>query len=150
MSRWMFWRLWLNRLTSKLWSTEVDTFLALAVKSGLINVGDFNEVRADIDAGLPTEGALDTVCTHLSAKGILTKWQCEKLRQGKWKGFFLDGYCFLDQIGKGMTTSTYLCKEVATGRRVAMAVTPINLAPQDGRIHYVVKELPDESASRET
>jgi hypothetical protein len=66
---------------------------------------------------------------------------------GKFKGFFLDGYCLLKQIGKGLTTSTYLVREVKTGQLMAMVVTPPPAAPWDGRIHYEIKEIPDESVS---
>ncbi len=111
-----------------------------------MRIEDLNEACADCDADRTTASALDNVFAHLPSKGVLTKWQCDKLRTGRWKGYFLDGYCFLCQLSKDMTTSTYLCKEMATGKRVAMAVTPPALDPvKDGKIHYTVREITEES-----
>ena len=39
--------------------------------------------------GLPAGGDLAQLCEHLIAKGALTQWQCENLRAGKYKGFFV-------------------------------------------------------------
>jgi hypothetical protein len=60
-----------------------------------------------------------------------------------------DGYFFLSRLSVDQTTSTFLCKEVATGRRVAMAVTPPTYSA-DGRFHYAVRELSDDVSTGET
>lgn len=77
------------------------------------------------------------------AKGLLTDWQCEKLRNGKWKGFFLDGYCLLGKIEENPVnvTSTFLCREVNSGRQVAMIVTSPVLT-KGGPIQYQIRDLP--------
>jgi hypothetical protein len=87
--------------------------------------------------------ALDELCQHLIEKGLLTDWQCEKLRKGKWKGFFLDGYCLLGKTGEdpANSTSTYLCKNLDAGRNVEMVVTNPALTV-GGPIQYVIRELP--------
>jgi eukaryotic-like serine/threonine-protein kinase len=129
---------------------EIDAFTKLIAKSGLVTKVEFQTACADFKVNSNSISALDQLCAHLTAKGLLTSWQCEKLREGKWKGFFLDGYCLLSQLSKDMTTSTYLCKEVATGKQAAMSVIPPWFdKTNDGRIHYTIREFPDEPKSGE-
>jgi hypothetical protein len=83
------------------------------------------------------------LCDHLTEKQLLTAWQCGKLDDNKYKGFFLDGFKLLEQVGKDTKSTAYLVEEVATGRRLAMVVTPPALIPNwDGRIQYEIHELP--------
>ena len=81
--------------------------------------------------------SLDEFCQHLIANNALTKWQCAKLRKGKWKGFYFDDYCFLEHLSRTDTTTTFLAKEVASDKRVAITFTPPDL------INYMVTELGD-------
>ena len=150
MGRWNFLRLWSSKRASDLSPRDADAFLSLVVKSDLASDVELQEARADLRAVATSASALDSLCTHLVSKGILTSWQCGKLRMGKWKGFFLDGYCLLAQISKDTTTSTYLCKEVATGKQVAMSVTPPWFDKiKDGRIHYTIRETVQDQISGE-
>jgi hypothetical protein len=55
----------------------------------------------------------------------------------------------LSRLSVDETTSTFLCKEVASGKRVAMAVTPPALSA-DGRLQYTVRELSDDASTGET
>jgi len=124
-------------------SAPLDKFLELLQRSGLASPSEVVSWCAEFPLSGTDEHAVDELCRHLTGKGVLTTWQCDKLRQGKWKGFFLDGYCFLRQIGKDETSSTYLCREVDTERHVAMRITPPMLTP-DGKIRYAIQEPPEE------
>ncbi len=130
-------------------STEIDRFLELALRSGLISSSALDDACVGFDVSRSEENALWDLCEHLIRKGALTRWQCEKLCSGKWKGFFLDGFCLLSRLSVDETTSTFLCKEVASGKRVAMAVTPPTYSA-DGRFHHAVRELSDDVSTGET
>jgi hypothetical protein len=76
------------------------------------------------------------------ATQVLTDWQCNKLRQGKWKGFWLDNFCLLTDLDKNDMERTYLAQEWPSGRRVHLVVTPPNIKPWvDGNPIYRVEEL---------
>ena len=80
---------------------------------------------------------LDALCRLLIATERLTGWQCDKLRMGKWKGFFLDDYMLLEQSGKGADFSSYKSRNVRSGRIVNLMIKPVNQT--GGRIEYRVE-----------
>jgi hypothetical protein len=122
-------------------STAVDRFLLLLNLSGLSRCSDVVAACAGFETNRTDESALDDLCNHLLAKQFLTQWQCDKLRAGKFKGFWLDSYCLLDFLEKTNGTSRYLAKQWPSGRRVAIVVTPPKVRP-DGQVDYRVEELP--------
>jgi serine/threonine-protein kinase len=122
-------------------TTPLDKFLELVQKSGLASSTETVAWRAEFPFTLTDEFAVEELCLQLIGKGVLTTWQCDKLRQGKWKGFFLDGYCFLSRISMDDTSSTYLCREVATQKYVAMRVTPPHFST-DESFRYEIHDPP--------
>jgi serine/threonine protein kinase len=71
-------------------------------------------------------GDIDVVAQKLVAAGLLTRWQCDKLLEGRHKGFFLGKYKLLDLLGSGGMSSVYLAEHVLMQRRVAIKVLPKN------------------------
>ena len=120
---------------------RIDLFLELVLRSGLLTPLQLVAACNGFDVLRNDETALDELCQHLIGKDLVTEWQCEKLRMGKHKGFFLDGYCLLRHLGKDETSATYLCREVTTGKYMAMRVTPPTHAT-DGQFHYELQEPP--------
>lgn len=119
---------------------SIDRFIELVIRSGLSSTPAIIVACAGFDTTRIDTKCLSELCQHLIDNGTLTRWQCDKLCSGKWKGFFLDGYCLLSHVSIDETTSTYLCKEVATGKHVAMAVTP-PMHSADGQFHYQISKL---------
>ena len=68
----------------------------------------------------------DKLADRLVAEKLLTRWQCEKLLEGKHKGFFLKNYKLLGHLGTGGMSSVYLAEHVHMRRRVAIKVLPQN------------------------
>ena len=64
--------------------------------------------------------------THSSSAAALTRWQAEKLLNGKHRGFFLGKYRLLSLLGKGGMSSVYLAEHVVMRRRCAIKVLPTN------------------------
>ena len=122
-------------------STGIDKFMTLALASGLVHFSQLRDACADFDTNRTDDKTVDELCNLLVNLGLITRWQCDKLRQGKFKGFFLDGYLLLRQLGKSETISIYLCREVATDKLHVMDVVPAPIDPiKDGKIYYTVRE----------
>lgn len=107
---------------------KVETFVDLLYRSGLIEKDQldrvFDEIRNEGDGQLPTDA--EQLAERLMARGMLTGWQCEKLMEGRHKGFFLKRYKLLDHLGTGGMSSVYLAEHVLMQRRVAIKVLPRN------------------------
>lgn len=57
---------------------------------------------------------------------LLTKWQVERLMEGKTKGFFLGKYKLLGQLGKGGMSTVYLAEHQVMKQLRALKVLPRN------------------------
>src|SRR5262245_45377161 len=64
------------------------------------------------------------IADELVARNLLTRWQADKLLQGKHRGFFLGKYRLLSHLGSGGMSSVYLAEHVLMRRRVAVKVLP--------------------------
>jgi serine/threonine-protein kinase len=58
------------------------------------------------------------------AQGVITRWQADKMLQGKHKGFSLGPYRLLDMLGKGGMGAVYLGEHTLMRRRCAIKVLP--------------------------
>ncbi len=64
------------------------------------------------------------VCKSFEDAGLLTRWQSEKILQGKYKGFFLGKHKLLGHIGTGGMSSVYLGEHLVLKHRRAVKVLP--------------------------
>lgn len=146
---------WFQRLyrgltrTRPPWSQEVQAFWERVAKSGLLDEDQLRKAYTEVRSNRTTEATLDDVCALLVSTDALTNWQCDKLRSGRWKGFFQEGHCVLCHVGKDDTSSTYLCREIESGKRVAMVVT-LPMLTADGKLRYAYRELTDEEIAQFT
>jgi serine/threonine-protein kinase len=67
---------------------------------------------------------VSTVAKRLIDANLITRWQCEKLVKGRFKGFFLGKYRLLDHLGTGGMSTVYLAEHVLTGQKRAIKVLP--------------------------
>jgi eukaryotic-like serine/threonine-protein kinase len=106
----------------------VDSFLDLVRRSGLVEKDQLNTVLADIQRQAEGSPSADTdmLAGKLVEAGLLTRWQCDNLLEGRHKGFFLGKYKLLDHLGTGGMSSVYLAEHVLMQRRVAIKVLPKN------------------------
>lgn len=104
------------------WSSEVDQFLARLLASRFLDYDGFRRASAHVSTGARDAEALDKLCTALIDDGVLTEWQCAKLRQGKFKGFHVDNYCLLSQLETNDVETTFTARDVVKGTIVELAV----------------------------
>jgi len=107
---------------------NIDTFLDLVRRSGLIDEDQLQALLADLEqrAGTDTLNDPQAVAQCLVSSELLTSWQCQKLREGRYKGFFLGKYKLLDHLGTGGMSSVFLAEHVLMQRHVAIKVLPKN------------------------
>src|SRR5262245_13372623 len=113
----------------------IDRFVELVVRSGLATQVQVKELIDQFQASQPsTEKSADieAVGKYLVARECLTEWQCEKLRQGKFKGFYLHNYLFLDHLGKDANFAYYKARDTRDGKLVRLTVTPLNRSKGPG------------------
>jgi serine/threonine protein kinase len=105
---------------------KVDEFLGLVRRSGLVERDQLNRVllRLKEEAGSRPITDTEFVGRRLVEAGLLSDWQCEKLLEGRHKGFFLGKYKLLDHLGTGGMSTVYLGEHVLMHRRVAIKVLP--------------------------
>jgi eukaryotic-like serine/threonine-protein kinase len=105
-----------------------ETFLELVRKSGLVEGEPLGRMLAELQstAGDDALTDVDFVSKKFVDAGLLTRWQCERLLEGRHKGFFLKKYKLLDEIGRGGMSSVYLAEHTLMQRRVAIKILPKN------------------------
>jgi hypothetical protein len=106
----------------------IDEFLPVLVRSELVTQPKSSELVARYqEEYLPTTDVPDSLtafCSFLIADGTLTTWQCTKLRNAQWKGFYLDGWLILDHIDLDQDCSYFLVHHTTQDTFARMAVTP--------------------------
>lgn len=107
---------------------KVDDFLDLLRRSGLVEKDRLNALLLDLKREAGGHSISDTgfVVDRLTEAGLITRWQAEKLQEGRHKGFFLGKYKLLGHLGTGGMSSVYLAEHVLMQRQVAIKVLPKN------------------------
>ncbi len=102
----------------------VESFLQVVRQSGLIDTNQLPTLLSKYaDRGIDIKKS-QAIADALMADDLLTKWQAEKLLNGKHKGFVLGKYRLLGLLGKGGMSSVYLAEHILMKRRCAIKVLP--------------------------
>ena len=107
---------------------SVDEFLGLVQRSQLVERDRLATIAADWKSQA-TRNPLDDAqacADHLVRSELLTRWQSQKLLEGRHRGFLLGNYRLLDHLGSGGMSNVYLAEHVLMQRRVAIKVLPAN------------------------
>jgi serine/threonine-protein kinase len=105
---------------------SVDKFVDVVRKSGLVEEDRLGAVLEEVSPAPATGGGRDsqTLAQALIDRKLLTVWQCERLIEGRYKGFILGKYKLLGLLGTGGMSSVYLAEHMLMQRRVAIKVLP--------------------------
>ena len=105
---------------------RVGYFLELVKRSGLLTESHLErgigQARQQNDGKIPRE--TDRIVEFFIEQGLLTRWQCDKLLEKKYKGFFLGKYKLLGHIGTGGMSSVYLAEHTLMRQPRAIKVLP--------------------------
>jgi hypothetical protein len=112
---------------------NIDEFAELLARSGIATSQQANEwlalFRAEHFAS-DSPKAIADFCNFLNSMGSVTEWQCEKLKLGRWKGFYFEEhYLLLEQVGKGGSDassyySSYKACDIRTKSLVCLFIVP--------------------------
>ena len=80
------------------------------------------------------------VADEMVREGVLTNFQAEQLLQGRWRGFTIGRYKYLERIGIGGMGQVFLCEHLHTRRRVAVKVLPPAKAEQPAALGRFYRE----------
>lgn len=114
------------------------SFLAGVKQSGLIDAVRFDALLNDLQRSGVDLSDSAAIAQSLVARKVLTDWQCEKLLQGRHKGFILGRYRLLSLLGTGEMSAVYLAEHIMMERRCAIKVLPANKVQDTsylGRFH---------------
>lgn len=79
-------------------------------------------IRAENNGVLPEDATV--LAKALQQHEIVTRWHCDKLLKGKYKGFFLGKHKLLGHIGSGGMSSVYLAEHRMMHTKRAIKVLP--------------------------
>jgi serine/threonine-protein kinase len=103
--------------------TTINTFVSLLRKSGLAEASEIDTVVGSLD-NLDAPLSDEVTKAFLDAK-LITTWHLKQLLKGKHRGFFLERYKLLDELGKGGMSSVYLAEHTSMHLPVAIKVLPV-------------------------
>ena len=101
-----------------------EMFVGLARQSGLIDAETLRQALRGIRFDSKNIADTPQVADLLVARQLLTRWQADKLLQGRNKGFHLGKYRLLSHLGTGGMSAVYLAEHRLMRRRVAIKVLP--------------------------
>lgn len=103
---------------------STETFAGLVKQSGLVDADLLKRTWKELkDQGTSFDDPRK-VADELVGRSLITRWQADKLLQGRHKGFFLGKYRLLSHLGSGGMSAVYLAEHVLMRRRVAIKVLP--------------------------
>ncbi|MFN9970836.1 MAG: protein kinase domain-containing protein, partial [Phycisphaerae bacterium] len=124
-------------------SPASQSFLQLIVRSQLIPESVMTRLAPVAISALETSGQPVTTASlaeWLVHHEYLTRWQADKLLQGRHRGFFLGRYRLQSRIARGGMSTIYSAVETEHRRQVALKVLPLSRVSQSSYLPRFVRE----------
>ncbi len=100
--------------------TTAEEFLKLLQKSRLLLPDDFDSVVEQV--GLEELVTPDQIADALVANHVLTRYQVNRLLEGRRRGLFIDNFRIQEILGSGGMGYLYVAEDLETGWEVALKV----------------------------
>lgn len=124
--------------------TTQSAFFEVLARSRLLSPESLAQVERHREApdaatpnGIPTATDL---ADRLVTTGVLTRWQADKLLQGKSRGFFLGPYRLLYKVARGGMSTIYAGRHSETGIIRALKVLPLSKADKASYLPRFLRE----------
>ncbi len=115
----------------------VDFFRVLR-QSGLLEEGIIR--RYEPLAAASADPDCQQLAEQMVRDAVLTRFQCDHLLQGKWRGFHLGKYRILERIGSGGMGQVFLCWHIHLDKLAAIKVLPPSKASQPSALGRFYRE----------
>ena len=103
---------------------SADSFLSAVRQSGLVEDSQLKKFWQSFEDTGKDPQDTEQIASEFVGSNLLSKWQIDKLLQGKHKGFFLGKYKLISLLGSGGMSAVYLAEHTLMRRRVAIKVLP--------------------------
>jgi hypothetical protein len=124
---------------------SIEEFSELLIKSELVNQRKFESLYTSFInsfASQSTAGiSLTSWISYLIKEDVVSCWQCFKLRQRKYKGFFLDQYKLIDFHGLQEGGNVYLVEKEPGQRLIKLWVQNVGKGKGQDGLAVNFKEL---------
>ncbi|MCA9090182.1 MAG: serine/threonine protein kinase [Planctomycetaceae bacterium] len=115
-----------------------ESFLTGIRQSNLVPAKRLDDVMRQVEkSGIDTTDS-SSIADEFVRREVITRWQADKLLQGKFKGFILGRYRLMELLGRGEMSSIYKAEHVRMKRRCAIKVLPASKVKDTsylGRFH---------------
>ncbi len=111
-------------------SQLLASFREHLAESGLLTSAQLAALERDPSVAVQTSD--DSLGRLLIARGLLTRFQADRLLEGRSRGFFFDQYQILDVLGVGGMGCVYQARDTTTGELVALKVLSERLKNDQG------------------
>jgi eukaryotic-like serine/threonine-protein kinase len=103
-----------------------EQFVEYVQKSRLVDGAEMEKFRTQLSEQFGETLPVDPVevAKSFETAKLLTRWHCEKLLQGRYKGFFLGKHKLLGHLGTGGMSTVYLAEHMGMHQKRAVKVLP--------------------------
>lgn len=113
-------------------------FWQALLTSGVMSADEISALQQSLD---PPPNSAQELARLLVKRGRLTRFQAQRLYQGKFAGLLLGDYVIVDAIGAGGMGQVYLAEHRRMGRRVALKTLPPAVANDPSTLQRFGREV---------
>lgn len=102
----------------------IEEFLEKIEKSGVVDPARLDGYLQTIRQQNSRDLSIADLAQRMVQDGVLTPFQSQQLKEGKWRRFWIGRYKVLETLETGRSGRVYLCEHKLMKRRVALRILP--------------------------